>query len=520
MESKKDMETKAKALIESSPDDAVKAYHSIYEVYPDQFNSWDTFFTIKAMRASKLSNLVWAHEIAEKYKSDRVGNMYGWLIFDKCVKGKNRNELIANEIYINDLPQLSPQKNCRGEDSFPCPTTISTLSISKVYAKPSFNAIKIESFLSPLNIDFLSLKPGEPKDKVENEDEFASDFEKYCSLRSKALLKVGKFQECKDLCEVGLKSLEKFHYNNDTWFKMRIALAEDGIGNHETSEQLFKALLESKAGNDKWFLYRDIAEVYFEQNDFTKAWKYSVDAAFYGNEPHFLINLYLLQARLLFKLNRPTEGKLLAELVAAILIEQKWPEKSEHLKLFDYYKIDKTKLSSVNEIIKQARIFWQHERYGNKQKHKGSIISIHKNGKIGRIKLLNGNIIGFHKKDLVKKMKSIESLNGATIDCFIMESYDGKKIAENITVESQLDKPKAKPNDLVGKTLNGTVKNVAEFGVFFLLEGAPNGLLHKNSLPTNLKDNFKDQFPQGKKLQVVVEKVTDKGIQLKLVDNV
>jgi hypothetical protein len=105
MESKKDMETKAKALIESSPDDAVKAYQSIYEVYPDQFNSWDTFFTLKAMRASKLSNLVWAHEIAEKYKSDRVGNMYGWLIFDKCVKGKNRNELIANEIYINDLPQ-------------------------------------------------------------------------------------------------------------------------------------------------------------------------------------------------------------------------------------------------------------------------------------------------------------------------------------------------------------------------------------------------------------------------------
>ena len=51
MESKKDMETKAKALIESSPDDAVKAYHSIYEVYPDQFNSWETFFKIKAMRA-------------------------------------------------------------------------------------------------------------------------------------------------------------------------------------------------------------------------------------------------------------------------------------------------------------------------------------------------------------------------------------------------------------------------------------------------------------------------------------
>lgn len=282
--------------------------------------------------------------------------------------------------------------------------------------------------------------------------------------------------------------------------------------------RLSKGLLESKAGSDKWFLYRDIAEVYFDQEDYPKAWKYAVDAAFYGNEPHFLIKLYLLQARILFKLDRPSEGKLLAELIGSILKEQGWKDKAEYTKLFIYYKIDKASLRDVKEIIKDARKFWQNERYGNSPKIKGSIISIHKNGKIGRIKDQNKNLIGFHKKDLVKKMKSIENLSGSTVEFFVMDSYDGKKIAESIVITSQPSAPKS--DNLVGKTFDGTVKNVAEFGIFIRMQGAPDGLLHKNSLPNNLKDSFKEIFTPGKMVKVIVERMTEKGMQLKLVGNV
>jgi hypothetical protein len=52
------------------------------------------------------------------------------------------------------------------------------------------------------------------------------------------------------------------------------------------------------------------------------------------------------------------------------------------------------------------------------------------------------------------------------------------------------------------------------------MQGAPDGLLHKNSLPNNLKNNFKEVFTPGKNVKIKVEKVTEKGIQLKLVDNV
>jgi len=516
METKRDFEAKAKALISTNPDEAVKLYRELWEIYPGQYNAWDAFYTVKAMRASNLPNLNWAKELVEKFSEERVGNLYGWLVFDRCIKGKNRTEILENEKFIESLMNLAPQKNLREDAAFPCPTTISILKLCDAHAEKLFNARRINDLLSGLDYNILSNKSKTIDTLERGEVELSSDLEKYFSLKTKALLKLGEFESCKEHCNKGLVLLEKFHYNNDLWFKMRIGLSEDGLGNHEKSEELFKELLESKAGNDKWFLYRDISEVYYEQGDFMKAWKYALDAVFHGNEPHFLIGLYLLQARILFKLERPTEGKILAELIAAILKEQEWNDKAEYVKLFAYYKIDRTALPTVNALIEKARLFWQKERYGSKPKQKGTIISIHKNGKIGHIKDQDDNLIGFHKKDLVKKMKSLENLIGVTVEFFIMESYDGKNIAENIIITEQQVRPKL--DNIVGKSFDGTVKNVVEFGIFIRMQGTPDGLLHKNNLPNNLKDSFKEVFTQGKKVKVKIERVTEKGIQLKLIE--
>ena len=518
METKRDLEAKAKSLINTNPEEAISIYRNIWDGYPELFNEWDAFFLIKAMRASKTPDLNWANEVVIMHNNDRVGNLYGWLIFDRCVKGKSKNVLIENENFISKLTTLSPQKNLKENDEFPCPTTISIFKLCDAHAENLFNARKINELLFGLDYKKLSDKSKTIGTVERGDVELSSDLEKYFAFKTKALLKIGDYIDCKSYCSRGLELLSKFHYNNDLWFKMRIALAEDKLGNHTISENLFKELLSSKAGNDKWFLYRDIAEVYFEQKDFLKAWKYAIDGSFYGNEPHFLIGLYLLQARILFKLERPLDGKILAELIATILKEQQWSDKAEYNKLFQFYSIDRTALRQLNNVLIEARKFWQNERYGNKSKVKGTIISIHQNGKVGRIKEIQGSIINFHKKNLNLKLKTIESLNGSEVEFFIMDSIDGKKNAENITITKPCLTPKI--NDLVGKSFEGTVKNVADFGIFFFLKDAPNGLLHRNSLPDNLKNNFRDFFLQGKVVKVKVEKVTEKGIQLLLGQNV
>lgn len=243
----------------------------------------------------------------------------------------------------------------------------------------------MDKFLSALDYDLLSDEPRTFNTK-QGKVEVASPLEDYLALKTYALLELEKYQECKDMCKLAFERIKKFHYDNEIWFKRRIAQSEIGLGNHHEAEKILKELLESKAGSDKWFIYRDIAELYFKLEDFTKALKYSVDAVFYGNEPHFLIDLYYLQALILHKLNRTHESKILVELIAAILKERNWKGKDEYRKLFSYYKIDSASLRSVNEIIKEARKFWEKERYGNKPKLQGTVISIHKNGKVGRIK--------------------------------------------------------------------------------------------------------------------------------------
>lgn len=515
METKRDLEAKAKSLIETNPDEAVGIYKQIWDNSSELFNEWDTYFAIKAMRSSKSPDLKWANAIVTKHNNERIGNLYGWLVFDRCVKGKNRDSIIENEKLIQSLIEFSPQKDLRINDEFPCPTTISILKLCDAHSENLFNARRINELLSGLDFNKLSKKAKTINTEERGEVELASDLEKYFALNTKALLKLGKFDECKKCCEDGLEQLSKFHFNNDLWFKMRIALSEDKLGNHDISENLFKDLLSSKAGSDKWFLYRDIAEVYYEQGDYAKAWKFAVDGAFYGNEPHFLIGLFLLQARILFKLERPKDGKILAELIAVILKDQGWGDKNEYNKLFDFYKIDRSSLRPLNDVLSDAKKFWQKERYGNQIKGKGIVVSIHKNGKIGRIKDSQGNLLGFHKKDLLGKVKSLETINGATVEFFSMDSYDGKKIAESIEI---ISKPtNDNKNNIVGKVFDATVKNVADFGVFFYLQDAPNGLLHINNLPQALRANFKEEFAKGKKFQVKVEKVTEKGIQLSLV---
>lgn len=518
METKRDIEAQAKSLISSNPDEAVKLYKELQEAFADEFNSWDAFYAMKALRASRNPNKNWAKELAVNFKDEKVGNLYGWLVFDQCVKGKQKSEVLQNEQLILSLPELSPQKNLREDSTYPCPTTISIFKLADAHAENLFNARKINDLLDAIDYNLLSVDVRTLDTEQRGEIELASDLEKYFALRTKALIKLKEFQACKELCEIALESLEKFHYNNDLWFKMRIAIANENLGNFEESEALFKNLLSSKAGSDKWFLYRDIAEVYFDHKDYTKAWKYSVDAAYYGNEPHFLIGLYLLQARILFKLERPDDGKVLAELIAAILKDQGWKDKNEYNRLFSFYKIDREQVQSTKEVIKRAREFWNSERYGDKEKKKGSIISIHRNGKIGRIKDESGKVLSFHKKNLVRRVKNLSQLDKAQVSFYEMESEDGNLHAEVIEVLSQPN-TKITNADLVGNILDGTVKNTVDFGVFVRLPKLRDGLLHKNNLPESLKETFKDKFNSGDRIKVSIDKVTEKGLQLKLVEN-
>jgi ribosomal protein S1 len=72
--------------------------------------------------------------------------------------------------------------------------------------------------------------------------------------------------------------------------------------------------------------------------------------------------------------------------------------------------------------------------------------------------------------------------------------------------------------EVSSEPLKGIVKNIVDFGLFIELPGHKDGLLHKNSLPNNLKTKFQSHFKEGQDIKVRITKQTEKGLQLELVE--
>lgn len=537
METKRDIETKARNLIESSPAEAVKLYEIIWSEFNVQFNGWDGLRYLQAMRKDVSIKSAIIKEVVEKFKDEeKVTGLYSWYIFDRYVKKAEKNALISNENIIKNSLLIGKQKNLSENHEFPCPYTIAVFNLIGAHAEPPFNARKINELLDFLNPEFLSANAETIHNEIKGDIELASDKEKYFALKTKALTKLEDFSDCIDLCDKALNSFKVFHTNNDLWFKMRKAICYEKLGESDQAEKLFHEILSTRAGSDKWFLYNDLAEHYFEQSEFEKAWKYAVNAAYYGNEPQFMLNLILLQARILFKLDRQDDGKLLALLLAAILKENDWKTKAEFSKLFKFYEVLESDISSVKEYFDKAKAFWSNERYSGKNREKGQIIGIHSSGKRGKIKTPANKTFFFSKRDFRRSVRDLNQVLNCDIEFYPMKDFKGDFVAEDIVVinskkiersdNTRSDKPsngnvkiitlrKQEKIDTskVGKTYVGKVKLIKNFGIFISLPEMKDGLIHKNS--NSLPEKFLDIYSIDDNIEVEVIEETPKRFSLR-----
>lgn len=516
METKRELQIKATELIESSPKESIAIGKRIWEEFEgiDVFNLYDALQVLKAARNDCSVDFDFVFEVAKKYsEKEEVINKFKWYVFDKYLKAKKNIALLPNEININKSLSLISQSNLREDNTYPCPFTIGAIELAKGYSKNLFNGRKVNEYLDKLNPLFLSKKNNNYV-KDGEEVKVASDLESYYALKTKALLKIDLIEECKSLCELALNDLDEFHYNNDLWFQMRIALCYEKLGELDKSEELFQKLVSTKAGNDKWFLYYDISDLYYHQNNFEKALKYSVNATFYGTDLDKMNGLLLLQARILVKLNRLDDGKTIAELIAAIIKKYELNIKQDYDNLFKYFGIDFQNCKEFNSIYKIAHDLWIKERYRGLYEITGKIIFVNPNGKFGKIKTSDNRTFSFHKRDFNEKQRNIIDLKDTKVSFIEMKSFDDKIVAENIKI---LEKPNNSNQSLsTGTVLSGTIKNFAEFGIFVKLNGYKDGLIHKNALPADIKNRFKEIYSVGQKIKVRVEKVSERGIELKI----
>lgn len=337
---KQELSAKLKAAVSANQfEEGKQLFQELMCQYPEAIDGWDVFYALKIQRTGVSVQDI--EQLAEKFLDfGPVKNMYVLVLKDKYIDTLDQNNFRNYETWIEKITQISEQKNFNAEDAdpYPCNYTKGVLKLIKLYKKPNLNVEKVSYWIAKLDPDKLSreeykYKNEEGKDRVK-----ASPQEDYYSILSDLKLKERKYEECIEICNYALGHFKKFNYDNDIWFKRRKALSLIELGKQDEGFEILLNLSSNRKG-EKWFIFHEIAKIYLEKVEFAQALDYCIKAIALPRDEDKKINLYADTARCLFKLNRLEDARLLADFISAVTAKENLKQKSDILKIFDYFKI-------------------------------------------------------------------------------------------------------------------------------------------------------------------------------------
>ena len=173
--------------------------------------------------------------------------------------------------------------------------------LKKFKDKPSVNWTVVNKFCDLVSVEALDTecKSIEVERKGEKKPmELASDKENWYAYKTKALFETQQYQECFEVSKQALEAFETFHYSNDIWFARRIALSKKHLGN---SDEALNELLKILRRKKEWFIQSEVAEIYKENEDFDKAFKYAIEAINNFGDLEYKVGLLMLIGDILQK---------------------------------------------------------------------------------------------------------------------------------------------------------------------------------------------------------------------------
>lgn len=309
-----------------------------------------------------------------------VLNAYGWLLFSKFKAENllNDNQYIESDIFEDDetTEHYSDFHFNKSEiiqlienfiplslvfDNEFAYSVLSNLFNSVLKAekkKPNANWQFVSDFCDKIAPELLKtdcrtidvVRKGETKPM-----ELASDKENWFAYKSKALMKLGRFQECYDVSKLALETFEKFHYSNDIWFARRIALSKKNLGNSEDAIKELQQILRKKK---EWFIQKELAELYKEQGQNEKAFNLAIDAINNFGDLEFKIDLLYLLGDLL-KAKGETDMAF-KHFALSILIRQseEWSVPEKLIDAISQYQNERITIDKLPALKSELKKYW------------------------------------------------------------------------------------------------------------------------------------------------------------------
>lgn len=335
--------------------------------YTNQFDAGFQFLTIYDIKI-------------DDSQKERILSAYGWLLWSKY---KAENENASNfddetQFFDEDEDDFQHQsfhydKNelierietlipillaLNSEFSKTLVSNLFSIVLKSEKKKPAPNWKFVNDFCNQIDPTLLSTDCStiqiERKGRTQDM-ELASDFENWYAYKTKALMKLGEWQECFDTSKEALEKIDNFHYSNDVWFSRRVALSKKNLGNTEDTIEEFETILKKKR---EWFIQKELAELYVEKDDFDKAFKMAIDAINNFGPLEFKVDLLFLLAKIL---NKQGQSDLAFKHLSLSKLVRQGEEWKVPQKLFDelnQFEQSEIPLSELKNLKSELKKYW------------------------------------------------------------------------------------------------------------------------------------------------------------------
>jgi|TARA_B100000315_G_scaffold260800_1_gene325426 cold shock CspA family protein len=406
--------------------DALLLFETLWEETEDKWDGWNLAYCYNKCaeydKALKVSKEVYAAD----NDFDYIKGTYAWSAYMLNINnysGDNYDEL---KTYANGIMQLTEN---RQEDVFRHLTVLKVMDYCET--KGMWEALL--SWSKIIDPKILNAEPYKFKKNGKNIT-MPSNREKWYLKTSKAYEKSENWERCFETTCNGLN-----HFPDEIWLKRRKAISQGNLGELDKAIEELKNISFVKSD---WFIFRDIAVLHGQNNNYSNALDYIIDGCILSAnlpDPGYRWELYYDAALFLYKSgeNKMSEKHLI--LSYSLRENEGWKTPEVIAALAGELGIELKSIENTGSLIKELKKFWEQHKFSKLPKNKGMIKTMLPNGKAGFITSENGEDYYFKVMSFNGKRSQLKP--GLKVEFFVQESFDRVK--------------KEKSNQAVNISLNG-----------------------------------------------------------------
>ncbi len=404
---------------------AATLYKQLWNDGVEEANVWDGWgyaYCLRQMGEFAEAKTVCRRVLEIQPDFARAKQVLAWCIYASEVKIPNDQIRNNEQQFVHSAKSIL---DLVAQDQYSPYTHTIFKVIDYLKDKPTSQAANILTWLGKLNPEYLGQECLAFTDETGKRRELASHLETWFAHRTKALLDHKRYNDCRQACEQALSKVASFHYDNDVWFRWRIALCDVHTGQREEAIEKLKELARRKR---EWFIEYELAELLFNLGRTEEALVFAVSAALGHGEDKMKGKLYLLLGEISEAQQETERAQQHILLAMQIYSDEGWKLPASHQELATRLEVNLTSDTNRGDLKRSLVSYWKEVQEAHTPRQCGTIKVILPNGNAGFIRTKDG--LEYHFSIASFKGRREQAVQGACVCFQLIEGYDRKKNIE------------------------------------------------------------------------------------------